>query len=307
MAPRLCFSTLACPAWNWTEVLGAAAKHGYSGVEIRMLENETDLRKIAELRRDAWPERRADLERLGVRLHVLASSVRFDHADADQLEFHRAMCRDYIEMAAALGCPFIRVFGDFLSCDPPSRLKTLSQIACQLADLGAVAARSGVRLLLETHGDFTSTPAIRELTTCWSGNDRMVFPPGTGLLWDTHHPWRFHDEPLAETWAAIGPHVWHTHWKDSVAESKRTLSAEEQAAEAQAKSINAGHRTAQYALFGQGEFPIDETLALLQHAGYTGWYSLEWEKAWHPQLDGPEVSLPQYAGEMSRRLKAIGP
>lgn len=304
MPPRLSFSTLACPNWSWSEVLSAVVRYGYQGVEIRMLENETDLRRIAELARDLWPERRADLERAGIRLQVLASSVRFDHADSDQLAAHMVMCRDYIEMAAALDCPFIRVFGDVLPADATSRSKTLQQIASNLADLGAVAARSGVRLLLETHGDFTSTPAIRELVDCWTGGGPFAFPPGTGLLWDTHHPWRFHDEPLAETWALIGPHVWHTHWKDSVAELSRELTAEEQAAEARAKSINAGHRTAHFSLFGEGEFPIDETLALLRDAGYAGWYSLEWEKAWHPQLAGPEVSLPQYAAEMARRLQA---
>lgn len=305
MSSRLCFSTLACPEWTWARVLDAAAAHGYPGVEIRMLENETDLRKIPDLAKSAWSARKADLEQRGVRLQVLASSVRFDHADPEQLAAHMQMCREYIEMAAALDCPFIRVFGDVLPTEPSARAKTLSQIAWNLADLGAIAAKAGVRLLLETHGDFTSTPAIRELTTCWTGNDQIAFPPGTGMLWDTHHPWRFHGEPLAETWAAIGPHVWHTHWKDSVTESARTLSAEEQAAEAHAKSINAGHRTAVYALFGAGEFPIDETLALLKQAGFRGWYSLEWEKAWHPQLDGPEVSLPQYAHEMTRRLQNL--
>lgn len=285
-------------------MLAAAVRYGYQGVEIRMLENETDLRRIPDLARDLWPTRRTELERAGIRLHVLASSVRFDHADAEQLTAHREMCRDYIDMAAAFDCPFIRVFGDVIPADPGARSRTLQQIASNLAEMGAIAARAGVRLLLETHGDFTSTPAIRELVDCWTGGGPFAFPPGTGLLWDTHHPWRFHGEPLAETWAVIGPHVWHTHWKDSIAESSRELTADEQAAEARAKAINAGHRTAHFSLFGQGEFPIDETLALLREAGYTGWYSLEWEKAWHPQLEGPDVSLPQYAAEMTRRLKA---
>ena len=301
----LSFSTLACPGWNWSRVIEAASRYGYQGVEVRMLEQETDLRKVPDLARMEWSARRRELTAAGVSVCVLASSVRFDHAAADDLAAHRAMCRDYIEMAAALECPFIRLFGDVLPADAAARRKTLAQIADSLAELGLVAARAGVRLLLETHGDFTSTLAIRELVAEWTGGGPLAFPAGTGLVWDTHHPWRFHGEALRETWSALGPIVHHTHWKDSASESDRALTEAEQAAEAHAKSINAGHRAAEYALFGEGEFPIVETLALLRDAGYTGWYSLEWEKAWHPQLAEPEVALPQYV-EAMRRLEALG-
>jgi sugar phosphate isomerase/epimerase len=56
-----------------------------------------------------------------------------------------------------------------------------------------------------------------------------------------------------------------------------------------------GHRPADYVLFGEGEFPAAECLRLLQQAGYDGWYSYEWEKAWHPEIADPDVALPPFA------------
>ena len=36
----------------------------------------------------------------------------------------------------------------------------------------------------------------------------------------------------------------------------------------------------------------------LQADGYTGFYSFEWEKRWHPELPEPERALPQYVDFM---------
>jgi sugar phosphate isomerase/epimerase len=287
---KLSFSTLACPQYTWRETLDAATRSGYDGVEIRMLEGETDLRRVADLAREHWPERRAELQRAGIEVCVLSSSIRFDHADPADRAAHLEMGRDYIEMALALGCRKIRVFGDVLPNDV-SREAGLQRIADGLNQLADAGYRAGVEILLETHGDFTATPVLLELIA-------RVQSPGFGLLWDTHHPWRFHGEPVAETWRLIGTLVRHTHWKDSVAERTRPLTEDERAAEARAKSINVGHRPAHYALYGEGEFPIRETVELLQQSGYDGWFSLEWEKAWHPELAGPEESLPGFVRVM---------
>jgi hypothetical protein len=35
-------------------------------------------------------------------------------------------------------------------------------------------------------------------------------------------------------------------------------------------------------------------LGLLAAGGYRGWVSVEWEKRWHPEIEAPEVALPQY-------------
>ena len=35
-------------------------------------------------------------------------------------------------------------------------------------------------------------------------------------------------------------------------------------------------------------------LRLLAADGYQHWVSVEWEKRWHPEIEAPEVALPQY-------------
>jgi sugar phosphate isomerase/epimerase len=47
-------------------------------------------------------------------------------------------------------------------------------------------------------------------------------------------------------------------------------------------------------LLGQGEVPVREMLGLLTANGYQGWISVEWEKHWHPEIEDPELALPQH-------------
>jgi len=296
---RLSFSTLACPDWTLPEIIEHAPEYGYDGVEIRMLEGETDLLARPEFAPDLLEEnlevfRQADLEVCG-----LASSVRFDHLDAAEREKELAIGKLYIDLARRLGAGFVRVFGDVVPPEsgPGQRHEVLRNIADGLNALGEYSEEHDARVdvLLETHGDFADSRLMQELFL-------HVRSPRVGVLWDTHHPWRFHGEPVAETFERLGPWIRHTHWKDSRTQAPRELSAEAAAASRRASSLMSGHRAADYALFGTGEFPAAETLRLLVSAGYDGWISLEWEKAWHPDLAEPELALPQFPPALRRLL-----
>jgi sugar phosphate isomerase/epimerase len=150
--------------------------------------------------------------------------------------------------------------------------------------------------VLETHGDFSDSTVVAALMP-------RIHSPFVGILWDTHHPWKFFDEPLGQTWDRLRPWVWHTHWKDSVSRpavpARESSTAHEQSSAATAAhALMSGHREADYVLFGGGEFPAEECARLLKTSGYDGWLSLEWEKMWHPQLEVPEVALPLFANKM---------
>jgi sugar phosphate isomerase/epimerase len=191
----------------------------------------------------------------------------------------------------------VRVFGDILPAGPPSaREAALEQIADGLNRLGEFAATGGIDVLLETHGDFAESAVVCELIP-------RIESRAVGILWDTHHPWKFFGEPLAQTWALLKPSVRHTHWKDSVtrpapASHFATDPALATDASAAAHALMSGHREADYVLFGGGEFPAEECSRLLKDSGYEGWLSLEWEKMWHPQIEIPEVALPLFASKM---------
>lgn len=291
--PRLAFSTLACPDWTWLQVLEAAARYHYDGVEVRQVAGETDLLKIAEFQSSRRSERRNDLRRFGVTICGLASSVRFDYPEKKRRDEQLRVGMAYVELAAELEAGFVRVFGDVLPPpgDSDNRSTSLSQIAEGLNRLGEFAARYKIDILLETHGDFAETPVVVDLM-------RRIEIPAVGILWDTHHPWRFFGEPLDETLSALKPWVRHTHWKDSVTRPEHASQPASHTAEAQAHALMSGHRHADYVLFGGGEFPIEDCARLLKQAGYDGWLSLEWEKMWHPQIENPEIALPLFALKM---------
>jgi sugar phosphate isomerase/epimerase len=288
---RISFSTLACPDWPWADIARLGASYGYNGVEVRLIEGQTDLLARPEFAEDALAANLDLLESRGLSVCGLASSVRFDYLDRSEREEDLAIGKLYIDLANRLGAGFIRVFGDVLPPvkEPAARHAVLRNIA---AGLDALAEYSelhsyGVDVLLETHGDFADSTLMLELLA-------HVRHPQVGVLWDTHHPWRFCGEPVPETYARLKPWIRHTHWKDSTIREPHELTAAEAEAAAKARSINRGHRDASYVLFGTGEFPATEALRLLLDGGYTGWFSLEWEKAWHPNLESPHTALPPF-------------
>jgi sugar phosphate isomerase/epimerase len=285
---NICFSTLACPDWNWQEVLKYGSQFGFDGVEIRLLSRETDLLKIADLRPTEWSMRRRELVDAGFRVAGLASSVHFDDIAASDRAHQLEIGKRYLELCSALGGEFIRVFGDTLpAAGDPNRSAMINQIAEGLVTLADLAAPAGIQILLETHGDFSASPPSVEAM-------QLANHSHVGLVWDTHHPWRFHQEPLALTWNQLRPWTRHTHWKDSVTLPERATTTATQSAASAASQLMTGHRHADYVLFGGGEVPAFECLKLLRNDHYSGWHSLEWEKMWHPELMGPEIALPLF-------------
>jgi sugar phosphate isomerase/epimerase len=295
MPPQIAFSTLACPDWSWRQILKHGREYGYDGVEVRMIERETNLLARPEFAAGQLSLRREELAAAGFRVCGLASSVKFDMPDRAARDEQVRIGAAYLELATALGASFVRVFGDVLPADDSTgnRHDAIARIAAGLTQLGEIAQRLGVDVLIETHGDFTDSRRLRRLL-------EQVTSPRVGVVWDTHHPWRFHGEPLEETFARLAPWIRHTHWKDSVTGHDPATgaaappTAEQIAAEIEARRLMAGHRSADYVLMGAGEFPAADCCRILHDGGYDGWFSYEWEKAWHPELADPERALPPF-------------
>ena len=66
----------------------------------------------------------------------------------------------------------------------------------------------------------------------------------------------------------------------------------------------AGKPERRYVLTGTGTVPVRETVNVLARGGYRGYYCLEWEKRWHPELEEPEIAFPHYAKVMREYLAA---
>ena len=299
--PKIAFSTLACPDWDFEQIVTAGIRYGYDGVEIRQVGGDTDLLQVpafAPSQRAASREflrcAQASAGKRPFSICGLASSVRFDYPEESERDAQFSIGKAYVELAAEFGARFVRVFGDVLpaASKPAEREAAVDQIAGGLNRLGDFAADYGIDILLETHGDFADSIAVKQVFG-------RIKSPRVGVLWDTHHPWRFCDEPPESTCAILKPWVRHTHWKDSVTLPHEVAEPQSvSGAEQGAFALMSGHRHADYVLFGGGEFPIAEFVRLLKDFGYDGWLSLEWEKMWHPELIGPDVALPLFSQKM---------
>jgi len=53
---------------------------------------------------------------------------------------------------------------------------------------------------------------------------------------------------------------------------------------------------------GKGEVPIFEAIDILHKNNYSGYYSFEWEKLWHPEIDEPEIALADYPKAMKQHF-----
>lgn len=264
--PRLAFSTLGTPDWPWARVLGTARDLGYAALELRTVEGTEDLPSLPRFAPDRIAATRRQIAAHGLRVVCVDSSAAFH--DPDTFEVQVSEAKGTVELAARLGAPYVRVFGDRFP-EGEDRAAVLRRVANALRIVGVHASGIGVRVLLETHGDFVRSPTLVELI-------ERVGSSSVGILWDAHHTFVFGEEEPAETVRQLGPYIYHTHLKDSV------------------PAPGGDPEARRYVLTGTGEVPVDAQVEALLAAGYDGDLSFEWEKRWHPEIEDPEVALPHF-------------
>ena len=88
------------------------------------------------------------------------------------------------------------------------RDQMLAHIATALHGLGDYARRTGVTVLIESHGAFTDSPALLEIL-------QRADSPNVALLWDAHHTFVSGKEEPEDTVRQLGRYIRHTHLKDS--------------------------------------------------------------------------------------------
>lgn len=271
------FSTLGCPEWSWARILEQAAAHGYAAIELRGIQGQMDLTKRPEFTGTALATSVSDLKALSLTISDLGASSRMHEAAPAVRQAQLDEGRRFIDLAAALGSRYVRVFGDKI---PPGedKAKTMERIVDGLRTLGEHARRSGVGVIIESHGDFTDSPSLLALL-------EGAAMPNVALLWDAHHTVVAGKEDPETTFKALATHVRHTHLKDSTPDGKRGV---------------------RYVLTGTGTVPVKKTVDVLAKGGYTGYYGFEWEKAWHKEIESPEVAFPHYADLMRRYLADAG-
>jgi sugar phosphate isomerase/epimerase len=272
----LAFSTLGCPAWSWKTILAQADQLGYAALELRGVMGEMDLTKVPELSGSRLAETRKDLAALGLVISDLGASSRMHEKEAGVRAAQLDEGRRFIDLAHAMGVKYVRMFGDKIPEGEP-REDVMKRVVEGFQQMAAHAKAAGVVVLQESHGDFTKSKDLVAI-------QEAVRSDGFALLWDAHHTFVAGGETPADTYAALGRYVRHTHLKDS-------------------KPAGTDRR---YVLTGTGEVPVKAQVAVLAKAGYKGYYCYEWEKKWHPEIEEPEVAFPHYARTMAEYLNEAG-
>ncbi len=268
------FSTLGCPAWDWYKILDFAKQNGFSTVELRGLQGTMDLPSRPEFAPERIEQSRKDLAARGLRISCVSSSANMHDTDPQKHEAQLAGARKFIDLASGLGAPYVRVFGNTIVGERAGAVKNIAQ---SLRSLGEYSGPKNVTVVIESHGDFTDSPTLRGVL---DGAES----PHVALLWDAHHTFVSGREDPDFTVSQLGKYIRHTHLKDSIQKGDDI----------------------QYVLTGRGQVPVKRQVAALAGMDYTGSYSFEWEKVWHPELEEPEIAFPDYARVMREYLSAVG-
>jgi sugar phosphate isomerase/epimerase len=270
---KLAFSTLGCPDWNLDQIVETAERLGYQGVELRAVGGSLDLLARLEFSREQLGATRALFTESNVDICCVDTSCTFHSPDQQERSTQVDIALKHAELAAELGAPLIRVFPDKIQpgC---SREETRDYIVESLAQV-AERLPFEVDVALETHGDFAKAESAVEIV-------RLVNHPQVTLIWDVANSLSAGDS-IENAGATVWPYLSHIHLRDArpVPDSEHWLPV----------------------LAGTGNVSFAETLVAIGSLNYDGYVSFECEKYWHPEIEEPEVAMPDFINAI-RKLQS---
>lgn len=245
---NLCFSTLGCFEKSLGDILDIAQKYYIPAIELRGIDGKIDNTEIRVFSEAMTGDTLHRFQKSGISPIVLGTSCAFHNAD----RYERAISEGEaaIEIAERLSIPNIRVFGDKLLSGSTERITE------GLLRLCSHTRKTNV--LLEVHGDLNTVEALSPILEKMSGLNNF------GLIWDIEHTHKTYGDRWETFYSAVKPYIKHVHIKDRSDISN------------------------QLTLIGEGDIPISHITERLLKDGYDGYFSLEWEKKWHPEL--PEIT-----------------
>lgn len=304
----LAFSTLGCPGDSLAQVIDTAHATGAVGLELRAADGEFVFPRMDAAARQAVSEQ---LAAAGLTVLTLASYVKIcapltdadddgtltlgaadDAGLAEGASARAAGSRDAqdslsandpvlaellaaVDLAAdlsvgntSLGAQ-VRVFPGAgidptgSGAEPSAEMQAADLLGAQRLNAAAAHARSrGVTILLETHDSHPRGADIMRIL------DHVESDAPVKVIWDLMHPWR-HDEAPERTAELLAETLTYAQYKDGVR--------------------NAGEHTVTLTLPGEGDLPLLDMRSLVAdisavHGVDDPWISLEWERAWHPEL-----------------------
>ena len=269
---KLAFSTLGCPDWDLAEVIAGARKYGYDGIELRALSGSLDLPGCDDFAAKRIATTREYLKREEIEICCVDTSCTFHSVDASERAAQVKTALVHAALAAKLGAPLIRVFPDKIQ-PGAQREQTRDWIAACLREI-AKEMPVDVDVALETHGDFARAEVAVEIV-------ELANHPKVKLIWDVANSVAAGDtiESAAEI---VKPHLAHIHLRD-------------------AKPVSGSEHWLPV-LAGRGRVSFADAVVAIRNLSYDGYVSFEWEKYWHPEIEEPDIALPNFSNAI-RKLR----
>ncbi|MFI6977549.1 sugar phosphate isomerase/epimerase family protein [Embleya sp. NPDC050154] len=189
------FSTLGAPGRPVHEHVVRAIRHGCTGLELRVHQDEFVNLDLPAGERRAIRERIADAD---LEVPCLAGYAGICAPTPDPIvlsTIHRLL-----DLAHDLAAPAIRIFPGGTGEGDAARAER------RLAVLLPEATARGVTLLVETHDSHPTGAAVADLVRPFGGT--------VGVIWDALHPWR-HGEDPADTADALAGLLRYVQIKDA--------------------------------------------------------------------------------------------
>jgi sugar phosphate isomerase/epimerase len=258
MANPLAFSTLACPEWTAETVIQKATAYGYQALEWRGGAMGHMPPSIPPARLAALARQQRDAGLFALAVTAYTSFVEADGA-ARQANFDEL--RRHCDVAAALGATYVRAFaGELPPGVPPASVH--ERVARGLEEAAHYAQTLGLAVALEPHDEFVHSAVIAPILA-------LAPHPALSVIWDVGNAYSVGDEP-ADTFQRLRARLAYVQIKDGVGQGA------------------AWRLTA----VGDGEVPLAWAVEQLARVGFRGVYSVEWERAWHPELAPADEALP---------------
>jgi sugar phosphate isomerase/epimerase len=203
----------------------------------------------------------------GIAIGCVACSACFGNRDDARAQIEEA--RAGIDLAADVGAPRLRVFGDVpLGADVQATINVAAESLMQVADY---ARERGVIVCVETHSGFSDPARMAALM-------KLVNHPAIGVNWDVLHPLRLAGASVDGAFEVLRPWIHHLHIHDGLNSPDKCV----------IKAI------------GTGDVDHRRVLELCRRMAYAGYLSLEWEG------DEPwQIHLPREIATMRRYEAAL--
>ena len=257
---KITFSTLACPKWPIETVIARASEFGYDGIEWRGGPQ-------GHIHPSSPAEQKATLRRLcsdaGLTVLAVTAYTGFVSRSPEERQANVDELRHYADLAAELGARYVRTFLGELPAGTNPDVAMYSYMADCLYRASEHAESVGVGIAIEPHDNFARSSAVAPVL------NHAPSHPALHVIWDIGNAFAAGEDP-DEGFELLKDRLAYVQIKDG-------------------RGRGAGW---QLCSLGQGNVPLSQAFELLLAKGYKGALSVEWEYAWHPELDSPEIALP---------------